>query len=150
MTGEMAAKGSFEMRFGELEGIQIVSENYSKYSQMKMPHLAPDGGYINTFLREENSHRDKKFREGIGYFLRTRVVKEGDKIISAHYGKLLTDIGFDPRGSRWYAKKGELKSFATISFTYYFNPTSNDRNLEFDTKKNLFKNLDSTERVNEP
>jgi hypothetical protein len=28
---------------------------------------------------------------------------------------------------------------ACVYFAYYFNPTPNDRNIEFDTEKNLFK-----------
>ena len=117
---------------------------------MKMPHSALEGGYRNLYRREEESYQDKNFLQNTGYFLKTRVAKEGDSIVSAHYAKIVTDISFDPRGSRWYAKKDELKSFATISFTYYFNPTPNDRNLEFDPGRNLFKDLDSTEQVHDP
>lgn len=39
-----------------------------------------------------------------------------------------SDIHFDPRGK--------------ISFTYYFNPTANDRNLGFDPGKNFFTDLE--------
>ena len=38
----------------------------------------------------------------------------------------------------------------TLRFTYYLNPTPNDRNMEFDPKRNLFQNLKSTEQVNMP
>jgi hypothetical protein len=48
----------------------------------------------------------------------------------------LTDFDFDPRGR--------------ITFSYLFNPTANDRNLEFDPKKNLFKNLESGEEIQKP
>jgi hypothetical protein len=33
-----------------------------------------------------------------------------------------------------------------VSFIYYFNPTPNDRNLEFDGKNNLLKEQSSRER----
>lgn len=35
-------------------------------------------------------------------------------------------------------------------FTYYLNPTPNDRNIEFDPKRNLFTNLSSSEEVRDP
>jgi hypothetical protein len=37
-----------------------------------------------------------------------------------------------------------------LLFTYYLNPTPNDRNLEFDPKRNLFTNLKDEERVTAP
>ena len=48
---------------------------------------------------------------------------QGD-IISAHYTKIMGDIRLAAQGS--------------LHFTYYFNPTANDRNLEFDPTQNLF------------
>ena len=35
-------------------------------------------------------------------------------------------------------------------FTYYFNPQSNDRNIEFDPKRNLFTKLKTEEQVTAP
>jgi hypothetical protein len=35
-------------------------------------------------------------------------------------------------------------------FTYYFNPVPNDRNLEFDLKKNLFPASFPGANVNDP
>ena len=49
--------------------------------------------------------------------------KDG-KIISANYTKVVGDFSFRGTGG--------------VTFTYYFNPTANDRNLEFDPTKNLF------------
>ena len=37
-----------------------------------------------------------------------------------------------------------------LTFTYYLNPTPGDRNLEFDPKQNLFKDLKPSEQVWEP
>lgn len=37
-----------------------------------------------------------------------------------------------------------------IGMTYYFNPAVNDRNLEFDPKRNLFNNLKLEEQVRNP
>jgi hypothetical protein len=36
-----------------------------------------------------------------------------------------------------------------LMFTYYFNPTANDRNLEFDPSRNLFGQTDK-QRVYQP
>ena len=41
-------------------------------------------------------------------------------------------------------------STALVSFTYYLNPEPNSRNMEFNTKSNLFKNLSSLEQVSAP
>ena len=46
---------------------------------------------------------------------------EHGNIISAQYGKIYGDF---------------------LSFTYYLNPTSNDRSIEFDPDKNLFGGRD--------
>ncbi len=37
-----------------------------------------------------------------------------------------------------------------MRFSYYLNPTPNDRNLEFDPEQNLFKKLTILEEVWDP
>src|SRR5204863_9024831 len=65
-----------------------------------------------------------------GYFFRIRTsVHASGKIVSANYGKIYGDF---------------------MDFTYYLNPTPNDRNIEFDPKRNLFTNLKANERVTQP
>ena len=119
------------------EGIALVDKDYCIYSGLRMPHLAYENGYDATWKREENTYSPRTTKEGIGYFLRTRV-KMDDKgeIISANFAKLTSDIQFDPRGR--------------VEFTYVFNPTPNDRNLEFDPHANRFKNPTDDERVMSP
>lgn len=77
-----------------------------------------------------------------GYYFRVRTVldKQG-KVKTALYGKLRGDI-------RFYA--GTKAPRAGVGFTYYLNPTPNDRNVEFDPNRNLLQGLKPTERVNEP
>jgi len=142
------AKGSLEIKFREDEGLLLVQDDYLPLSIMKMPHLAPQVGYQNTFRRFEESFRNKKFRRNTGYFFRTRVRKEGERIVSAHYGKLLKDIRFIPVAEE-KTKEGSQHA-ATLYLHYYFNPTPNDRNLEFDPKRNLLTNLEYEERANQP
>ena len=65
---------------------------------------------------------------------RTRTkVDENGNLIEARYGKIYGPIEFrlDPTDTRpSYRKRVELRN-------YYFNPTVNDTNLEYDSKRNL-------------
>ncbi|MEM6885527.1 MAG: hypothetical protein AAF571_10875 [Verrucomicrobiota bacterium] len=150
-TAEMMGRGTLEIKFGENEGLKLVSSEYLTSSDMKMPHMAPDSGYEAHFSRSEDSYHNKNVQAGVGYFFRTRLEESDGNVIAANYGKLASDIRFDPRESGWHVShKNKPKKYATVSFTYYFNPTPNDRNLEFDPKQNLFKDLDVTEMVREP
>ena len=64
------------------------------------------------------------------YFFRVRTAKDHEgNIVSAHYGKIYGDF---------------------MQFTYYLNPTPNDRNIEFDPKQNLLGGLQSFEQVSAP
>jgi hypothetical protein len=93
---------------------------------MKLPHLAPEAGYEPTRSSVVNGNFSPG-REDIGLFLRTRVRRDGEgKIVSANYAKVIGDFRVSTPGPGGF------------SLTYYFNPTPNDRNLEFDPDKNLF------------
>tara|TARA_B110000093_G_scaffold139401_1_gene149709 strand:+ start:3977 stop:4999 length:1023 start_codon:yes stop_codon:yes gene_type:complete len=128
--------GEVEIKFpSEGEGIVKIVDGYLEHSQMKMPHFAPETGYEINAAWNGLIRANPPVSE-LGYFLRVRVVKRGDEIIQANYAKINEDIHFDPRG--------------TISFSYYFNPDVNDRNLEFDPSKNLLKNVEWKERVKLP
>jgi hypothetical protein len=126
---EFAGKwnSEFEVSFpSEKEGIQFVEDQFNVHSVLRMPHEAPEGGYQDGFTIEKH-HTDppRIARDDIGYFLRTRVrLNEDGEIESANYAKIYGEIEFLPTGY--------------VYFHYYFNPTRNDRNLEFDTKRNLF------------
>jgi hypothetical protein len=136
-TGQWDSK--FEVTFpGEKEGIQLVEDQFNVHSVLRMPHEAPAGGYQDG-LTVEKLHTDEPriARRDIGYFLRTRVKLDKDgEIESAHYAKIYGEIEFLPTGY--------------VYFHYYFNPTPNDRNLEFDTKRNLFGDDVEGSRVNLP
>lgn len=139
--------GRLEVSFpGEKEGIISVDESngYIAESEMRMPHLAPVDGYEKTLSWDDVRNGQFMPKKGNGFFLRVRVRERNDQIIEANYAKInLRPYGavhdglrFDPRGK--------------ISFTYYFNPDVNNRNLEFDPSKNLLKNLDPSEEVKLP
>lgn len=125
-------EGVLEISFpGEKEGITSIVDDFMPQSLLHMPHQAPEDGYSPSYNLETTNylHPEKQRFTGVnkemGFFLRTRVIldEKGD-IKFANYAKLHRDFSFDPRG--------------TISFSYYFNPVVNDRNLEFDPKENLF------------
>jgi len=117
-------------------------------SQFKWPRLAPEGGYQPKFEAHRlwvNIPRGQKqdvntANEDQAYFFRVRSVRQGDKITSALYGKIKGGIAVGPN---------EGKNGA-IGFTYYLNPTPLDRNMEFDLKKDLFKNLSNDDQPRDP
>ena len=132
------------------DGIQRVHSNQVTRSVFRLPREAPAMGYKRSItwrkMRKDNAdHKGdilvNDYSEGMNYFfcVRTRT-NEAGIVTNAYYGKIHGDFEFGGAS----AKGGYLK------FTYYLNPTSNDRNMEFDPKQNLFKNLKSSEEVQEP
>ena len=106
------------------------------------------GFLVAALRRVEESFRNRNAETNIGYFLRSRVLLDPeDRVVFAHYGKILGDVKFSPR---WKTEPDGSDRFATVWFTYYFNPEANEQNLEFDPGRNLFGELDPGERVAEP
>lgn len=92
-------------------------------NQFRSDHQSPERGYLHkheqvTFRKSDSSHKSTR-KEGRNYYfrVRTKLDEKGD-IESAHYGKIYGDF---------------------MSFVYFLNPTPNDRNVEFDPKKNLLQ-----------
>ena len=113
-------------------------------SVFRLPRFAPESGYVNQWsLRQFAKKEGMSFLKGdenLNYFFRVRTKKdEKGKIISANYGKIRGAINF-----------GVASRNPTIQLCYYLNPTPNDRNMEFDPKRNLFTDLPAGERVHEP
>jgi hypothetical protein len=134
------------------DGIQAVQlpKEFST-SVFKWPREAPATGYQPKFETHRlwfnppptNPAPGRHITTATGketYFFRVRTVKRGNEIISALYGKISAGIPVGP---------GDGKK-AVIGFTYYLNPTSLDRNMEFDLTKNLFKNLKDSEKPRDP
>lgn len=96
---------------------------------------------FDRFALVNSSTNFIKYNDNQSYYFRLRsTTNEHGQLVSAFYRKIRSYIGFGVRGN----------DTGTIQFTYYLNPTPNDRNLEFDPKKNLFTDLKSTEEVREP
>lgn len=130
--------GELEVSFpGDKEGLIEEQARFLRYSRLKLPHLAPAEGYVPLLRYTGNNYAPSTTRAEVGFFLRTRVMLDRDgKIISANYTKVVGDFAF--RGG------------VGVSFTYYFNPTANDRNLEFDPQKNLFPASLPGAEINDP
>ncbi len=122
---------------GEKEGLVEEQVHFLPYSRLKLPHRAPAEGYVSTWRYTTNTYSPPSTRTDVGFFLQTRVKLDKDgKIIAANYVKVMGDFSLNGLGG--------------VNFTYYFNPTPNDRNLEFDPQKNLFPANLSGANVNDP
>jgi hypothetical protein len=124
------------------DGIQHVLNETRRDSVLRLPRIAPDAGYkanhtSRTYHLTLNEPTQSENKNLLDYFFRVRTkMDEQGNISSALYGKIYGEIGWDIVGR--------------IKITYYLNPTPNDRNMEFDPTKNLFKKLTSLEEVHDP
>jgi hypothetical protein len=111
------------------DGIQEYWPSKDDQSYYKWPFEAPETGYISQVSKEKEMRPDKPYRSNekdhVSYLFRVRTqVDANGKVVSARYGKIGGEFGFDPAGS--------------LVFNYYFNPDGT-RNLEHDEKRNLFE-----------
>jgi len=121
----------------EFEGVRNIG------SQLRSEHLAPENGYRSSLSLSKKALYDQKSSQwlneskpGSNYYLRIRTVLDEDgKVISANYGKIYGNFEF----------LNFIKAEA-----YYFNPTPNDRNIEFDTQQNLANPPTAREQVRLP
>lgn len=112
-------------------GLFEESKGYLPHSELSMPHKAPEEGYAMKPIALSSNPSDSLATvliEG-GVFLRTRVEKKNNKIVSANYAKVVGGISVSSSG-------------LGVNFLYYFNPQANDRNLEFDPDQNLAEDQD--------
>ncbi len=104
-----------------------------KNSKFRSAYTAPSENYLEKWplnkARSDSSITGNMDKNRNYYFRVRAVTNEQGEVGSAHYGKIY----------------GEFPSI-----TYYLNPTPNDRNLEFDPKQNLLKNLKPGEQVSQP
>ena len=127
------------------DGIQAIPVNPQwAGSEFNTPRSAPEDAYEPQFtkrLYRETAEMPivETPKGGLGYFYRVRTQKQDGKIVNALYGKI-SDINLDVINSKT----------AIISFTYYLNPEANSRNMEFNPRQNVFKNLKESEKVSTP
>jgi hypothetical protein len=127
------------------DGIQTIPPDRTGGSELRSPHSGPEVGYGSSLsLLQGNSTEHGEYGtqgDHQDYFIRVRTVMDSrTKIASALYGKIYGGIEYFPVSYKT----------AKLRFTYYLNPTPNDRNVEFDPKRNLFTNLKDDERVTMP
>ena len=103
-------------------------------SLLRSHHSAPMDGYqaewIQTSVRKPGQPAVGNRDRNRNFFLRVQTtLDEAGHIKSAMYGKIYGDF---------------------LQFSYFLNPTANDRNVEFDPAHNLMINLESFEQVRAP
>jgi hypothetical protein len=123
------------------DGIQSVFVPPQVHSGLRLPRQAPLDGYEPLLVKHRYKERGQPehpdFRNDQNYFFRVRTKKDTQgNIVSALYGKIYGDFRGGIAGK--------------LSFAYYLNPEPNSRNMEFDPKQNLFKELPLLQRVGEP
>ena len=122
-------KHSVTYRFPNKGDGVLLSQQFWPYCKLKMPHKAPEDGYAqeitltetqdNSGIQPDLAHcREHMVNNGLYLRVRTQLDKDGN-VVSAHYAKIVS-----PRGSG-------------SKFLIFYNPTPNDRNLEYDLKTNL-------------
>lgn len=118
----------------EKDGIIPFEAPLHKGSVFVSDYEAPSKGYLPKWIQTTDRtpgkpHQSTRKDERNFYFRVRTQLDEAGNIESAHYGKIYGDF---------------------MSFIYYFNPVSNNRNVEFDPRKNLFSNLHWKEKVDRP
>lgn len=89
-------------------------------------------------------------KQPLGYIFRIRTIKDktDSNVISALYGKIVgrhgTSDNINPFEFNTLNRneKRELVLDPSFTFSYYLNPTPNDRNLEYDQENNLAPEAD--------
>jgi hypothetical protein len=120
--------------------VLLKSDSQNKHPPLsRFPSIyeAPKDGYeqrLDMFTRwlQEKQIENTRIMDDEYLVFRSRTTTDNNgQIISAHYGKM------------YYVSFGRTRKNLDGGFVkmqYYFNPTSNDRNLEYDTNNNLFGN----------
>lgn len=116
------------------------SKQTSKGSGFKSRYHAPQQGYKNLLSWRQARKGARIIKEprnnNASYYLRFRTeLNEDGTVKSAFYGKIYGEMKFGGA-----AEKGTYFQWGVS----YINPVVNDRNVEFDPKKNLFKDTAQT------
>lgn len=115
--------------------VEFLTPERERGSVFISEYSAPEDGYTNILSFKFDSDDMKEAMnqpKDQNYYFRVRCQLNPDGTIkSCHYGKLYGPFTF------WNIpiEQGGVASFGL--HTSYFNPTPNDRNVEFDTKRNL-------------
>lgn len=117
------------------------------WSDFRSTYEADTDGYRPQFVFSlastmERLLTDERLKDASYLMFRVRTVLDDEgNIVSARYGKIYGPIEYG---------ESDSGSGGKIRFTYYLNPTPNDRNVEFDPEQNLFTDLKISEEVRSP
>ena len=116
------------------DGLIAFEAPQFKGSELRSDHMAPAEGYLPEWVQTSSGEAGKQAtttaNKDRNFYLRVRsVTDKPGNLISACYGKIYGDFP---------------------GIIYYFNPSPNDRNVEFDKRRNLSKNLKKPESVSVP
>ncbi len=136
---EFKSRNDFEVRVemtfaNPKDGILKTELPFLKGSVFRWERLAPEAGYEQRVQIRHAALGGKvteSFKDDDAYFFRLRTAEDGSGVIKANYAKISNGL----RLSGMYSNPPKIRFF------YYFNPTSLDRNLEWDMNKNLFTDL---------
>ena len=126
----------------------FIRKNKDDWSILLSENEAPQDGYRSgltffTTSKEGTPVVEDNLKENEYLLFRTRVLTdENGNLKSAHFGKIY--------GPLTHGINSNDREGAGATITYYFNPTPNDRNLEFDGTNNLLNGLSSREQVHTP
>ena len=113
-------------------------------SAFKWQREAPESGYQATitsrFAHKPGGGYENSAAENQAYFFRIRSTEEDGRIVSALYGKISGGLQLAPSDSKT----------CKVHITYFLNPTSLDRNLEWDTKRDLIPGLSFEQTPRDP
>ena len=127
------------------DGVLPINSGANSGSELKLPRAAPDDGYEPKLVASVGASESDPGHEGpsasSSFFFRVRTVLDDEgKVKSALYGKVDGGFRLDAINSRTCLSCSRI----------HLNPTSNDRNMEFDRQKNRSANLTSDEQVTAP
>ena len=131
---DMRLRDHVTVRFlGEDCGIVAVNPFLDSYLKWR---TAPECGYEREHICERTTPEDLQVKVNWDgdqcHCFRIRVKKDSNgEIVEAYYGKIYGGIKFN------LEKKDSSWQISGIGFLYYLNPTSLNKNLEYDQKHNL-------------
>lgn len=140
LKGDHLPAGNMSLSFSNpADGIFAAVDAPAGGSDLMSPVNAPESGYFKEAFFSNHPRQDGLFpgtelsRRVWVFRVRTELDKDG-KVISAQYGKIQghPQVLLFSRGH-------------AFRMTYYLNAKKNDRNLEWDRKNNLFKNLEAVQ-----
>lgn len=150
MTKEVRSSDDYtqilDLKFpNEGDGIRLVE---IEDGWLKSEFIWPFSASINDLDKAQSLVYSREPKKGISsrpgghrYLLRVNTqLDSSGNVISCNYVRIEDEIAFF----------GVLSAEPGLKFTYYFNPTPNDRNLEFDPEQNLFGALSWEEKVEKP